>query len=145
MLEDLTDLILMMNKEIYRTVRRNQFSHDYQQHLMRRSTFWLNWVNFSEKIHFLLKWDSISVGDLSMRSRSTRICGHGRCGHHWPLVKLAPALWRICPTTVSFLDKSETIEINQKFKFLEEGIDVWKFLKEYRPSKSSLIINGIKM
>ena len=34
------------------------------------------------------------------------------------------SLWRICPTTVSLLLKSEPIEINQKFKFLVEDIDV---------------------
>ena len=33
-------------------------------------------------------------------------------------------LWRICPKTVSLLLKSEPIEINQKFKFLVEDIDV---------------------
>ena len=37
---------------------------------------------------------------------------------------LIETLWRICPTTVSLLLKSEPIEINQKFKFLVEDIDV---------------------
>ena len=46
-------------------------------------------------------------------------------------------LWRICPTTVSLLLKYEPIEMNQKFKFLVEDTDVWKFLKTSRASTST--------
>ena len=42
------------------------------------------------------------------------------------------ALWRICPTTVSLLLKSEPIEINRKFKFLVEGVDIRKNLKHLK-------------
>ena len=42
----------------------------------------------------------------------------------FPIVNATNTLWRICPTTVSLLLKSEPIDINQKFKFLVEDIDV---------------------
>ena len=48
-----------------------------------------------------------------------------------------PALWRIWPTTVSLFLKSESIEINQKFKFLLEDVGVGKFLKASRASRST--------
>ena len=55
------------------------------------------------------------------------------------------ALWRICPTTVSLLLKSEPIEINQKFKFLVEGIVVLKVLKASKALGSASVRNGIRI
>ena len=49
------------------------------------------------------------------------------------------------PATVSLLLKSEPIEINQKFKFLVEDVDVWKFLKTSTASRSTSIRNCIEM
>ena len=45
--------------------------------------------------------------------------------------------WRIWPTTVPLLLKSEPIEINQNLKFMLQGIDVWKILKVPRTFKST--------
>ena len=47
--------------------------------------------------------------------------------------------------TVSLLLKCEPIEINQKFKFVVEYIDVWKFLKISRTSRSTSVRNGIEL
>ena len=54
------------------------------------------------------------------------------------------SLWRIYPTTVSVLLKSEQIEIHKKFKFLEKSICVWKFLKASRASRTTSVRNGIE-
>ena len=48
-------------------------------------------------------------------------------------ITITLAFW----TTVSLLLKSEPVEINQKFKFLVEDIDVWKFLKASRVSRNT--------
>ena len=45
----------------------------------------------------------------------------------------------VWPTTVSLLLESEPIEVNQKFKFLVEGIVVWKFLKVSTASGSASV------
>ena len=47
--------------------------------------------------------------------------------------------------TVSLLLKSEQIEINPKLKFFVEYIDVWKFLKVSRTSRSTSVRNGIEL
>ena len=47
--------------------------------------------------------------------------------------------------TVSLLLKFEQIEINQKFKFLLKGISVWKVLKAFRASRTTLVKNDIEM
>ena len=61
------------------------------------------------------------------------------------LVVVGKTLWRICPTTVSLLLKSEPIEINEKINFLIEVIVVWKFLKASRASGSDSVKDGLRI
>ena len=59
--------------------------------------------------------------------------------------KVVGALWRIWPTIVSLLLKSEPIEINKIFNFLVEGIVDWKFLKASRAPGNASVRNGIEI